>query len=161
MVDRERTIGRILDSVERLAGLASETHTQDLLTVDITMQQAKALHLIAREPGLGVTALAARLGVGLSTVSGSIDRLAEMSLIDRRQDAHDRRHVVLTLTDQGRDVVDRFRDVGVGILRQHLPNLTPAELDGLRTGLEGLLRVMGARTPPAAPIVTEGAQGTP
>jgi DNA-binding MarR family transcriptional regulator len=150
-----------LAAVERLAELASETHTHDLLTVDITMQQAKALHLVAREPGIGVTALATRLGVGLSTASGSIDRLAEMGLVDRQHDAHDRRHLMLTLTDAGREVVDRFRDVGVGVLRQHLPNLTPAELAGLRTGLDGLLRVMAARTPRNRTIDTQGAHGQP
>ena len=158
---QERLIGRILDAFERLAELASETHTDDLLAIDITMQQAKALHVIASDPGIGVTALAARLGVGLSTASGSIDRLAEMGLIDRQHDEQDRRHVMLTLTDEGRAVVDRFRDVGVGILRQHLPDLRPAELAGLQTGLDGLVRVMGARTPRHQPIQAEGANATP
>ncbi|MET0772534.1 MAG: MarR family transcriptional regulator [Candidatus Limnocylindrales bacterium] len=161
MVDRERLTMRILDSFERLVQLTSETHTDDLLAVDITMQQAKALHVIAAEPGIGVTALATRLGVGLSTTSGSIDRLAEIGLIDRRHDDHDRRHVMLTLTDEGRAVVDRFRDVGVGILREHLPHLRPAELAGLQTGLDGLLRVMGARTSGHQPIPALGAHDTP
>ena len=152
---------RVLDSFERLAQLMSEAHTDDLLAVDITMQQAKALHVIAADPGIGVTALATRLGVGLSTTSGSIDRLAEMGLIDRRHDDHDRRHVVLTLTDDGRAVVDRFREVGVSIFREQLQYLRPAELAGLQTGLDGLLRVMGARTPRRQPIRVEGAHATP
>jgi DNA-binding MarR family transcriptional regulator len=160
-VDRESLMARILESFQRLGELASETHTDDLLAVDITMQQAKALHVIAREPGMGVTALATRLGVGLSTTSSSIDRLAEMGLIERRHDDQDRRHVVLTLSQEGRAVVDRFRDVGVGILREHLPHLQPAELAGLQTGLDGLLRVMGARTPSHPPIRGTGAHGTP
>jgi len=125
------------------------------------MQQAKALHVIAADPGIGVTALATRLGVGLSTTSGSIDRLAEMGLIDRRHDDHDRRHVMLTLTDDGRAVVDRFREVGVSIFREQLQYLRPAELAGLQTGLDGLLRVMGARTPRRQPIRAEGAHATP
>jgi len=154
-------MARALDSFERLAQLMSETHTDDLLAVDITMRQAKALHVIAADPGIGVTALATRLGVGLSTTSGSIDRLAEMGLIDRRHDDHDRRHVVLTLTEDGRAVVDRFRDLGVSILREHLQHLRPAELAGLQTGLDGLLRVMGARVPRQQPIRVEGAHATP
>jgi DNA-binding MarR family transcriptional regulator len=99
--------------------------------------------------------------VGLSTTSGSIDRLAEMGLIERRQDDQDRRHVMLTLTDEGRAVVDRFREVGTGILREYLPHLRPAELAGLQTGLDGLLRVMGARTSGQQPIPAQGAHGTP
>lgn len=154
-------MARILESFQRLGELASETHTDGLLAVDITMQQAKALHVIAADPGIGVTALAARLGVGLSTTSSSIDRLAEMGLIERRQDEHDRRHVMLTLTDEGRVVVDRFREVGTSILREYLPHLRPAELAGLLTGLDGLLRVMGARTSGRQPIPAQGAHGTP
>jgi len=137
---------------EELAEAASRVHTDDLLAVDITMQQAKALHVIAAEPGIGVSALAARLGVGLSTASGSLDRLAEMGLLERHHDEHDRRHVMLTLTAEGAAVVDRFRDVGVGILREHLPQLRPAELAGLQTGLDGLLRVMRTRTAQTRPI---------
>jgi DNA-binding MarR family transcriptional regulator len=160
MVDRELMMARILASFQQLGELASETHTHDLLAVDITMQQAKALHVIAAEPGIGVTALATRLGVGLSTTSGSVDRLAEMGLIERRHADHDRRHVMLTLSDEGHAVVDRFRDVGTGILREYLPHLRPAELAGLQTGLDGLLRVMGARTPSRQPITDTGAHGT-
>ncbi len=160
-VDRDHLTARILESFQRLGELASETHTHDLLAVDITMQQAKALHVIAAEPGIGVTALAARLGVGLSTTSASIDRLAETGLIERRQDEQDRRHVMLTLSEEGSAVVDRFRDVGTGILRDCLPHLRPAELAGLQTGLDGLLRVMGARTSRPQPIPAQGAHGTP
>jgi DNA-binding MarR family transcriptional regulator len=160
-VDRERLMAHVVASFQRLGDLASEMHTDDLLAVDITMQQAKVLHVIAAEPGIGVTGLASRLGVGLSTASGSVDRLTEMGLIERRHDAHDRRQVVLTLTDAGRDILDRFRDVGVGILRTHLPDLTPAELAGLQTGLDGLLRVMAARTPRHWTIDAQGAHGQP
>jgi DNA-binding MarR family transcriptional regulator len=150
---------RVVASFERLVALTSATHTDDLLALDITMQQAKALHVIAADPGIGVTALASRLGVGMSTASGSVDRLAEMGLIERDHDRHDRRHVMLTLTDEGRLVVDRFREVGVTILRQHLPHLHAAELLGLQTGIDGLVRVMAARVPP--PPIDQGASDTP
>ncbi len=152
-------MARVVTALEELAQVASEVHTDDLLAVDITMQQAKALHVIAAEPGIGVSSLAGRLGVGLSTASGSLDRLAEMGLIDRRHDEHDRRHVMVSLTTEGRSVVDRFRDVGVGILREHLPHLGPAELAALQTGLDGLLRVMRTRMSPV--LSTPHAQGAP
>ncbi len=154
-------MAHIMESVRRIGDLAGESHTHDLLAVDITMQQAKALHVIAAEPGIGVTALATRLGVVLSTTSGSVDRLAEMGLIDRRHDDQDRRHVMLTLTDEGRETIDRFRDVGVGILREHLPQLRSAELAGLQTGLDGLVRVMSAQAPRDQPIPAQGAYADP
>jgi DNA-binding MarR family transcriptional regulator len=153
-------IARILATFERLAQAASVTHTDDLLAIDITMQQAKALHVIAAEPGIGVTALAGRLGIGPSTTSASVDRLAEMGLLERRHDDVDRRHVALTLTDDGRAVMDRFRDHGVAVLGRYLPHLRPAELAGLQTALDGLLRAMGAQQALPPPIGVEGANGT-
>lgn len=136
---------------EALGKVARDNQTDDLLTLDITMQQAKAIHVIASEPGIGVSALAARLRVGASTASGSLDRLVEMGLVDRRHDEQDRRHVVLTLTPEGSAIIERFRDQGVGILREHLAQLHPSELAGLRVGFEGLLRVLSVPAADASP----------
>ena len=69
---------------------------------------------------------------------------------------------MVTLTDQGRAVVDRFRDLGVGILPRDLPqSLDRPSWPASRHGLDGLVRVMGARTARHQPIPVQGAHGTP
>ncbi len=47
----------------------------------------------------------------------------------------DRRQVVLSVTDQGRDVVRKLRDLREAWLAQRLAELSPAELDVLREAL--------------------------
>lgn len=151
----------VATGLERLADIVIRMHTDELLSVDITMQQAKALHVIATDPGIGVSGLAARLRVGPPTASGSLERLVEMGLVDRRQDPLDRRHVVLSLTAEGRAVVGRFRDVGVDILGRHLRYLRPDELAGLQVGLDGLLRVMRPDAPPTPTSPSARPEGAP
>ena len=87
--------------------------------------------------------------MGLSTVSGNVDRLAEMDLIVRRDDPVDRRQVAVTLTERGQEVMDRFQDLGARMMQELLASLTIDEMVGLRLGLTGLVRGLEQR--PASP----------
>ena len=96
-----RVIAELIATFERMRELTAQVHVPEFLSLDVTMQQAKALHLVQCAPGIRMSALAARLGVGLSTVSGNVDRLTDMGLVSRHDDPADRRQVVVSLTDQG------------------------------------------------------------
>jgi DNA-binding MarR family transcriptional regulator len=143
--DRAQLAAELIVSFERMRELTAQVHAPEFLSLDVTMQQAKALRLIARTPGIRMSALAAGLGVGLSTVSGNVDRLAEMDLVVRHDDPADRRQVEVTLTDQGREVMDRFQDLGARMMQDLLESLTLDEMVGLRLGLGGLVRVLEQR----------------
>lgn len=129
-------------AVEALLDVVVRARAPEFLAVDVTMQQAKILHLVGVEPGIGVTGLAAHLGVSLSTVSGAVERLVELGLIERQEDPTDRRHVGITLSAAGRDVVDRFRDINARTFAQLLRRLDDAELRGLRVGIPGMTRAL-------------------
>ncbi len=94
-----------------------------------------------------MSALATGLGVGQSTASGNVDRLAEMGLIVRHEDAADRRQVSVTLTDRGHQVLEQFQDLGAQLMRDLLASLAWDELTGLRTGLTGLVRALEQHAP--------------
>ena len=98
-------VAELIATFERMRELTAQVHVPEFLSLDVTMQQAKALHLVQCAPGIRMSALAARLGVGLSTVSGNVDRLTEMGLVARHDDPADRRQVVVSLTDQGHEVI--------------------------------------------------------
>lgn len=144
---------------DRMRELTAQVHVPAFLSLDVTMQQAKALHLVQCAPGIRMSALASRLGVGLSTVSGNVDRLAEMGLVARHDDPADRRQVVITLTDKGQEIVERFQDLGSQLMRDLLVSLERDELEGLQRGVTGLVRALESRlvsTPdgPDAPVST-------
>ena len=142
--------------------LTAQVHVPEFLSLDVTMQQAKALHLVQCAPGIRMSALAARLGVGLSTVSGNVDRLAEMGLVSRHDDPADRRQVVVSLTDQGHEVIGRFQDLGARLMRDLLESLDDAELHGLQRGVAGLVRALEQRQAAVPPADTaEPVPGSP
>jgi DNA-binding MarR family transcriptional regulator len=140
--DRSELLRQVASDVEALLAAISRAHTPALLSVDVTMQQAKTLHLVALEPGIGVTQVATRLGVSLSTASAHVDRLAELGLLDRHEDPADRRHVDITLSSAGRHFVEDFRDLNLQTFRTLLPELDDAELQGLRIALPGITRAL-------------------
>lgn len=108
------------------------------LDAPITMAQAKVLFLIDLVGELHMSELAARLGISLSTVSGLVDRLVDHGLLSRREDPADRRLVVVAATVEGAALVDRFRQLGIGELRELLADLADGELEHVRRAFEAL-----------------------
>ena len=158
-VSNEAIVADLVLVFDRMRELTAQVHVPAFLSLDVTMQQAKALHLVQCSPGIRMSALASRLGVGLSTVSGNIDRLAEMGLVARHDDPADRRQVVITLTDKGQEIVERFQDLGSQLMRDLLVSLERDELMGLQRGVTGLVRALEARLgsasdTPDAPLPT-------
>ena len=147
MTENERAVltADLVASFERMRELTAQVHAPEFLSLDVTMQQAKALRIIQRTPDIRMSALAAGLGVGLSTVSGAVDRLSEMDLVVRRDDPADRRQVAVALTDRGREVMDRFQDLGARMMHDLLGSLSVDEMIGLRLGLGGLVRALEQR----------------
>lgn len=125
---REAAAARINAAHERLMGLIASWHAAEFLEIDVTMSQAKVLYLVATAGEMHMAALPALLGISLSTVSSTVDRLVEHGLLDRRPDPADRRQVVLRPTEAGIAAVDRFHDLNARALRQLLDRV---DLPGL------------------------------
>lgn len=113
--ERRRLMSEILSFRETYALLRAGTFDH-WLHIDLTMSQVKTLILVySSETGsLRMGQLASALGVALSTATGTVDRLVEQGLLTRHEDPEDRRSVVVSLTERGRDTIER----------PHLTNLT-------------------------------------
>jgi DNA-binding MarR family transcriptional regulator len=121
--DRVQLIKRILDCSGLLFQNMSPTRNQAWLTVNLTMPQLKALMCVASNNGAPSGHIARRLGVGLSTVTGIVDRLAEHDLVTRHEDPDDRRVTLVRPTARGRTLVDeltRYRDEAITALLSRL-----------------------------------------
>ena len=79
-----------------------------LASVDpsVTMPQWRVLVLAEAEPQ-SIKSVAHDLGVHSSNATRLCDRLVRAGLLDRRPLEHDRRQVSLTLTEAGRELVER------------------------------------------------------
>ncbi|HYO41969.1 MAG TPA: MarR family transcriptional regulator [Candidatus Limnocylindrales bacterium] len=118
----------------------ADNHAPEFLEIDITMPQAKLLYLIGAAGELHMSEIVARLGVSLSTVSGLVDRVVDHGLATRREDPADRRQVVVGLTREGADFIDRFRELNARQMREMLAVLDQTELEQVRRALAALDR---------------------
>jgi DNA-binding MarR family transcriptional regulator len=139
-----------------------DSHAPDFLEIDVTMPQAKLLYLLGAAGELHMSELVARLGTSPATVSGLVDRLVDHGLVTRRDDAADRRQVVLALTPAGSDFVDRFRELNARQLRELLAVLDVSGLGHVRSALDALnsaaerLAVARGSTTAAPPVPRAG-----
>jgi DNA-binding MarR family transcriptional regulator len=74
-------------------------------TKGLTMQQTQALYSIWENGSLPMNAVAQLLHCDASNVTGIVDRLVHQELVERREDADDRRTKVLTLTPKGQEII--------------------------------------------------------
>ncbi|MEZ0493080.1 SpoIIE family protein phosphatase [Kineococcus sp. TBRC 1896] len=126
----------------------------------VTPAQLRVLAVLADGGPLTVSALAAHLGVAVSTASRLGDRLSGAGLLIRQNGTDNRREVELALTRRGRLVAGRWADARVEVLSDLLAQLEhPA-----RRAVEDGVRVPPPQTAsppgtPSAPARPEGAAG--
>src|SRR5205807_10657839 len=85
--ERVRHVARLYgDAVGIIDALRIQAWSEDGLTV----AQLRLLWVLRDEDGLPVGALADRLGVNPSTITGHVDRLVKQDLVRREEDASDR-----------------------------------------------------------------------
>lgn len=73
----------------------------------LTMSQYSLLLPLAGADGARVSDLAAEAGIAVSTASRILDALERRQLVGRERAPHDRRGVIVSLTDQGRQLLRR------------------------------------------------------
>ena len=100
---RQKLIEEILGFSDAMMRLSTRQSVGELLHSDLTMAQMKVIYYlgIIQPDGGTMSELAKVLAVGLSTTTGIIDRLVEQGLVERREDATDRRRVLIQLSVKG------------------------------------------------------------
>ncbi|WP_433199405.1 MarR family winged helix-turn-helix transcriptional regulator [Nocardia sp. CA-107356] len=85
---------------------------QGLKPLGVTTAQGEVLRVLQDHQPLTLSGLGELLVCETGTSpSRLVDRLCASGLVDRRPAVHDRRHIELTLTPEGRDVADRIADI--------------------------------------------------
>jgi DNA-binding MarR family transcriptional regulator len=128
MDDRVATMQRILDCSGSLLHQFNPSRDRAWLDVDLTMPQMKALICVCKNNGATSGEIARNLGVGLSTITGVVDRLAEQNLVTRREDPVDRRITRVLPTERGNRLVDDLLRYRTEIIRDILAQLDEEQL---------------------------------
>lgn len=90
----------------------------------VSVPQLRVLVMLATRGPLNLVAVAEGLGVHPSNATRTVERLVTAGLVDRRDVPTDRRHVALTLTPDGRGVVDsvfEHRRAAIGRVIARMP----------------------------------------
>jgi MarR family transcriptional regulator, organic hydroperoxide resistance regulator len=114
--------------------------------LDLTYNQYKTLLTVADRGEGTLGDLARELNVTMSSASQMVERLVGQGLIDRRQDADNRRQVRIRLTERGEELIAELRQ---GILAEYhklLARLPDEEQEDLVRSLETIARILGKIT---------------
>ncbi|MCC6165716.1 MAG: MarR family transcriptional regulator [Caldilineaceae bacterium] len=106
---------------------------------DLSVLQIRVLAFLNRHPGSPLSAVADHVGLTLPSMSSQVSGLVGRGLIHRSVSAQDRRYVTLTLTEQGRAVMEAALRGTETSITQMLSGLG-ADERGLLMEALGLLR---------------------
>lgn len=136
-----QTTTALLTQLLRTAGRVAGEQSRQLRRLGLSPSAFAVLLELASTPaeGLQPCDLAERLSVSRPSVCGLIDGLEAKGLVTRRPHEHDGRRVLVTLSADGGELLDRHRDPYEASLDALLADLTPSE----RTDLAHLLERIG------------------
>lgn len=105
----------------------------------ISGSQLWLLQEIAKSPGIGLSELAKRLSIHLSTCSILVAKLKDKKLVVKNRSEADERRVGLVATASGQELLLKSPGPAEGVLPVILQELSEAELKKLHASLEKLI----------------------
>jgi DNA-binding MarR family transcriptional regulator len=113
----------------------------ELLGMEITMAQFKALAVMDKQQACTMGALSEQLGVKAPAASLLVDKLVGAGLAFRLRDVEDARRVIVRPTVKGANLVGRVRHGGVAVLERWAERLSYTDLVSAARGLAALAEV--------------------
>lgn len=136
---RDRTTLEVLRQFRLVYGAVHRHFREVERRCGLSGAQAWMLREISLHPGIGVTALAARLAIHQSTASQLANKLGAQRLVSRDSSSQDRRRVGLSITRSGARVVRSLPQPAEGVLPHALEELPHRSLRQLRAQLAVLV----------------------
>ena len=107
----EISAAELTERLLRIAHLIRRASLASMAELDLTPAQSRTLRVISKaDSPIRMGELAATLGVVPRSATGLVDALEHAGLVQRTVDPANRRAVLVTLTQRGRDMQDRMAD---------------------------------------------------
>ena len=107
----EISAAELTERLLRIAHLIRRASLASMAELDLTPAQSRTLRVISKaDSPIRMGELAATLGVVPRSATGLVDALEHARLVERTVDPANRRAVLVTLTQRGRDMQDRMAD---------------------------------------------------
>ncbi|MBW4645825.1 MAG: MarR family transcriptional regulator [Goleter apudmare HA4340-LM2] len=107
----------------------------------LSIPQLRSLAFLNRSPGASLSDLAEHLGVTCATASATTERLVQRNLVQRINDPHERRRVLLNLTEEGKHHLKQSQDQTRAHIADLLAGLTSEQVSNIEEGLALLKNV--------------------
>lgn len=110
----------------------------------LTGPQMHMLHLIAKKETSNVSQLAEQLEVKPSAITVMIDRLLQSGFVNRHHDERDRRVVLISMTDKGKEVLELAKQKSKQVVVRYMSQMDVKEVEQLAALHEKLARIVAA-----------------
>jgi DNA-binding MarR family transcriptional regulator len=101
----------------------------------LSVSQFRALVFLNLSPGAPLCEVADYVGVTRPTASALVDRLVRYGLVDRIHHPRQRRHIMLTLTSNGSQLLQQTREAARSRLASLLADLSPEQVRKIGEGV--------------------------
>lgn len=136
---------------------AIDIHSRDLnRKYGLTGPQLLLLQEIASHEGITVTRLAEHISLRQTTVTDIINRLERKELVEKQRDQHDKRRVMILLTEKCRRLLENAPSPLQDIFVERFAKLNDWEKLMILTAMRRVVNLMAADQFDAAPILMTG-----
>ena len=109
----------------------------------VTVPQLRVLMMISTRGPMNLGSVASALGVSAPNASRICDRVLKAGLLHRTEDPADRRNIMLTLTDEGRALIDRVAGHRRAAIRRVLRKMSAPDRKALASALDIFAKAAG------------------
>ena len=103
--------------------------------LNLTYPQSIVLAILEADGPMPISALAEAAGSANSTISGVVDRLEKMELVQRTRSDSDRRVIYVSTTEQFREYFAKFKATACDRFSAALNTLSPQDAQAVERGL--------------------------
>lgn len=107
----------------------------------VTASQAMLLNFLGEEDRILSRSLGQKLQISSATMTGILDRLEKLALVERQPHPDDRRAILICLTEQGRSCARELHSIMVKANKEYLKGLGSEKLSIFRETLKNLSEV--------------------
>ena len=115
--------------------------TKKVKHLGVTASQAMVLNFLGEEDRILARSLGQKLQLSSATMTGILDRLEKLALVERQPHPEDRRAILICLTDQGRKNAKNINTIMVKANKEYLEGLGSEKLTMFRETLKYLSEV--------------------
>jgi DNA-binding MarR family transcriptional regulator len=134
-----KTEEKIVESIFNLSRTIREHMMSSCKTYHFTLVQLHVLLMLKKEKHIKMTDVANSLKIALPTATSILDKLVSADLVSRKADENDRRNVILSLTEKGKDMLEKGMKARKEMMKKMLSNLSEDEKSTILNAMTKLI----------------------